>query len=309
MHPRARSSADILASAKAAPTAHFKNYKKARTDTGGPKNRGSSAIYAHALSRFPANGPGLVSAEVSRDELVAPTEDAHHTTQALQNNRLHPPVFTFKSPITPISYREYNKKACNCVAEVTRRITESHNETTLNSSDSLTDNQELELNTSSDTLMDVELAYPSESTVTSSPSTANESRGTEILGLLREEGLDPFDLFLMVFDPQQPKLNVYQAEILDDSNPKLFMILDRIIAHSDGRAKVSQWLKRSGLSFVHDIVSQEMEEVQRTAKLPGPVCVDAGSIKTCISGYPALVPWTTEVLSAAAEASLAHARK
>lgn len=171
------------------------------------------------------------------------------------------------------------------------------------------DNQEIERNASSGTLMHLELAYPSESTAASSPSTTNESRVAEILGLLRGEGLDPFDLFLMVFDPKQPELNDYQAKILDDNNPKLSMILDRIIVHPDGRAKVSQWLKHSGLGFVHDIVSREMEEVQRTAKLPGPVSVDADFIKTCISGYPALVPWTTEVLLSAAEASLAHPGK
>ncbi len=170
------------------------------------------------------------------------------------------------------------------------------------------ENQEFDLAASSDTLMDLELAYPSKSTV-SSPSTTDESRAAEILVSLQEESLSPFDLFLMVFDQHQPLFNAYRAELLEDNNPKLSMILDRIIAHPDGRSKVSQWLKRTGLGFVHDIVNQEMEEVQRASEMPGPVSVDADFIKTCISGYPALVPWTAEVLLSAAEASLAHAGK
>ena len=170
------------------------------------------------------------------------------------------------------------------------------------------EDQEIDLAASSDTLMELELAQSSKSPA-SSPSTTNDSRAAEILVSLQEEGLSPFDLFLMVFDQHQPLFNVYQAELLEDNNPKLSMILDRIIAHPDGRSKVSQWLKRTGLGFVHDIVNQEMEEVQRAAKLPGPVSVDADFIKTCISDYPALVPWTVEVLLSAAGASLVHAGK
>lgn len=134
MHPRARSSADILASAKAAPqTAHFKNYKnlKARADTGGPKNRGPSAIYAHALCKFPANETRLVSGKVSQDELVTANRAAHPTcsTQVLQIGRIQPTVFTFKPPITPTSYNEHSRKACNCVTEVARDM-DSKNEAT-----------------------------------------------------------------------------------------------------------------------------------------------------------------------------------
>ncbi len=65
IHPPARSSADILASARAAQSAYYKSHKKARTGAGGSEHYGLSDVYAHALPRSTTNETGLVSGKIS----------------------------------------------------------------------------------------------------------------------------------------------------------------------------------------------------------------------------------------------------
>lgn len=139
----------------------------------------------------------------------------------------------------------------------------------------------------------------------------HERRISEILTLLRGGRLSPFDLVLEVLDEYKPQYKAYQVEFYKESNQKLSIILDRIAGNPTGRIKLSTWIKGpGGLGVVCEIISDEMDDVQKAENLSGGLTsITPEFIKSwSISGHSDLAPTLTQILLSADETSLAHER-
>lgn len=152
-----------------------------------------------------------------------------------------------------------------------------------------------------------ELDISIESTGDTVSSMTHESRINKILSLLRGGRLSPFDLVLEVLDEYQPKYSSYQVEFYKENNQKLTLLLNKISSNTNGRRKICSWIESSGLDLVCEIVSKEMDEVQKAEKVSTLTSITPDFIKSWdISGRADMAPCMTQILLSAAETRLAH---
>ncbi|KAF8149569.1 hypothetical protein B0H34DRAFT_679328 [Crassisporium funariophilum] len=86
-------------------------------------------------------------------------------------------------------------------------------------------------------------------------------------------------------------------------------MLDCIAGSESGKRKIIAWIKRSGLQFVCEIVSDEMDNVKQVENLPGLSHITPDFIKSwTIHDHADLAPWTTKILLLAAETLQAQSK-
>lgn len=123
-------------------------------------------------------------------------------------------------------------------------------------------------------------------------STADEMSATakhfrNVLDILRDARLSPFDLVLHLLDKSKDEYAQFRSYLYDDDSTKLFKILDLITEHTVGRSKFQEWLRRSAaFEVVTEIIHDEMERVRKADLLTGV----ADITPTYIQSHPILEP-------------------
>ena len=130
----------------------------------------------------------------------------------------------------------------------------------------------------------------------------------DILAVLRSRRLSPFDLILEILDEDKPQYAYHRAEFYKEGNHKLFRILDVILANDSGKRKLKSWIRGSAaLDLVCDVITEEMNLVQKAEQLPGIAAITPEFIKNwTVSTYHELAPCLLHMLSVAAQTSTAE---
>ncbi|RXW21996.1 hypothetical protein EST38_g3858 [Candolleomyces aberdarensis] len=135
------------------------------------------------------------------------------------------------------------------------------------------------------------------------PKKAFVEKASEVLSLLSEAGISPFELVSQLLDGDNDMYRSYRAELYKDTNKRLSTILDLISGSKPGRAKLKGWLKGPiGTSVVGSIIHDEMDELRSEHHLKGLADIDLEYIKD--RELPTFVddaPFTMELLRAAAQ--------
>ncbi|KJA13579.1 hypothetical protein HYPSUDRAFT_543237 [Hypholoma sublateritium FD-334 SS-4] len=106
---------------------------------------------------------------------------------------------------------------------------------------------------------DLRSASPTESV--SAPSmTLHDTCISDVLELLRNRRISPFDFILEVLDGNQPRYHSYQTEFYKEASPKLYAMLDLISQNQNGQKKIRTWIKRSCLETVCEIETAPIPE-------------------------------------------------
>lgn len=136
----------------------------------------------------------------------------------------------------------------------------------------------------------------------------HSDRIEEVLALLRGARQGPFDLVLEILDEDKPEYVHHRAKFYGDNNTKLFELLDIVAANAYGRNKIRTWLKQSqALKLICDIVSEEMNAVQKADQLPGIAAVDLEFLNNwAVSSDHEVAPCLFKILRSAAQTTRAQ---
>ena len=105
-----------------------------------------------------------------------------------------------------------------------------------------------------------------------------------------------------LLDYSNLKYWAYRNELYKEGNKKLSEILELIFSNSPGKEKMTEWMVPHALKIICGKVSDEMDVVQETEKLPGLDAITPEFINTWrISGHQEIAPYLFEILLAAAE--------
>ena len=141
------------------------------------------------------------------------------------------------------------------------------------------------------------------------PPKASKSRAQrfeDVLGILREGRLSPFDLMVELLDDSNLKYWAYRNELYKEENQKLSEILDLVFLNGPGKEKLMEWMLPHALEVVCSKVSDEMDVVQEVEKLPGLDAITPEFIKAWrVSGHQEIAPFLFKILLAAAETASA----
>jgi hypothetical protein len=128
----------------------------------------------------------------------------------------------------------------------------------------------------------------------------------DVLGILREGHLSPFDLMVELLDDSNLKHCAYRNELYKEENIKLSEILELIFSNASGKEKLTEWMLPHALEVICGKVSDEMDVVQKAKKLPGLEAITPEIIKAWrVSGHQEKAPCLFEILLAAAETASA----
>ena len=135
---------------------------------------------------------------------------------------------------------------------------------------------------------------------------SRSQRFENVLDILREGRLSPFDLMVELLDVSNLKYWAYRNELYKEENKKLGEILDLIFSNSPGKEKLKEWMFPHALEVICGKVSDEMDVVREAEKLPGLDAITPKFIETWrISGHQEKAPCLFEILLAAAETASA----
>lgn len=135
-------------------------------------------------------------------------------------------------------------------------------------------------------------------------------RFEDVLGILREGHLSPFDLMVELLDDSNLKYWAYRNELYKEENKKLSEILELIFSNAPGKEKLTEWMLPHALEVICGKVSDEMDVVQEAERLPGLDAITPEFIKAWrVSGHQEKAPCLFEILSAAAETKEKNKKK
>ena len=125
----------------------------------------------------------------------------------------------------------------------------------------------------------------------------------DTLALLRGCRLSPFDLVLEILNEDKPEFSGHRKEFYKEGNEKLSKILDAIVSNGPGRSKLRTWMRKPvAVDLFSEVITQEMNNVQKTELLPGIAAITPEFIKNwTISPHRELAPCLLRVLSTAAQ--------
>ena len=131
-------------------------------------------------------------------------------------------------------------------------------------------------------------------------------RFEDVLAILREGRLSPFDLILHLLDDANLKYWAYRNELYKEENKKLGEVLELIFSNMLGKEKLKEWILPHALEIVCDKVTDEMDLVQEEERLPGLNAITPEFIKTWrVSGHQEKAPFLFKILLTAAETASA----
>ena len=133
-------------------------------------------------------------------------------------------------------------------------------------------------------------------------------RFEDVLGILREGRISPFELMIELLDDSNLKYWAYRNELYKEENKKLNVILDLIFLKAPlaGKEKMTEWMLPHALEVICRKVSNEMDVMQEVEKLPGLDAITPEFIETWrISGQQEKAPYLFGILLAAAETASA----
>ena len=133
------------------------------------------------------------------------------------------------------------------------------------------------------------------------------ARVQDTLAILRGRRLSPFDLILEILDEKKPEYSYHRTEFYKEGNEKLTKILDAILSSEPGKIKLRNWMRQPATTDLFcDVITQEMNNVQKAEQLPGIAAITPEFIKNW-SIFPRreLAPCLLHVLSTAAQTAVA----
>jgi hypothetical protein len=130
-----------------------------------------------------------------------------------------------------------------------------------------------------------------------------EENVKQALICLRNARCSPFDLLLMVLDENRDEFQPYRSRFYMESSQKMENILDAFHKTYRGRRKLRAWLQSPrGLDIMRDIVTEEMDAVQKSEHLSGVSAITPEFIRTwSVSDNSSQAPYLTQVLLTAAQ--------
>ncbi|PPR02842.1 hypothetical protein CVT24_002320 [Panaeolus cyanescens] len=136
----------------------------------------------------------------------------------------------------------------------------------------------------------------------------HSQRISDVLKLLKEGGLSPFDLILEILDETKVEYWDYRTAFYKESSLKMAKILDTIMLSTKGRKKLTTWMQPHAVRLVKEIVEDEIDTLNKANKLSGmsdaikPEYIEAWDM----SKNTVQTPILTEILLAAAETARAR---
>ena len=128
----------------------------------------------------------------------------------------------------------------------------------------------------------------------------------DVLGILREGHLSPFDLMIELLDDSNLKYWEYRNDLYKEENKKLSEILELVFSNASGKESLTKWMLPHALEVICGKVSDEMDVVQEAENLPGLDAITPEFIKAWrVSGHQEKAPYLFEILLAAAETASA----
>lgn len=138
---------------------------------------------------------------------------------------------------------------------------------------------------------------------------SREERIQEVLTLLKDGNLSPFDVILEVLDEANPGYSSYRNELYKEGNRKLSTILDCILTTESGKQKLWSWMRPNALMCISDTIDTEMDSVAEKDRLSGLAEIDPDFIKSwTVATASERAPVLTEILFRAAQTSRAKER-
>jgi hypothetical protein len=136
---------------------------------------------------------------------------------------------------------------------------------------------------------------------------SRSERVQDTLAILRGHRLSPFDLVLEILDKEKPEYSCHRTELYKEGNEKLTKILNAILSSGPGRSKLRNWIRRPvTVDLFCDVITQEMNNVQKAELLPGIAAITPEFIKNwTVFPHQELAPCLLRVLSTAAQTTTA----
>ncbi|KAF8957733.1 hypothetical protein BDZ97DRAFT_1669447 [Flammula alnicola] len=127
-----------------------------------------------------------------------------------------------------------------------------------------------------------------------------------VLNVLRDGRLSPFDLVLDVLDESNPQFSAYRNEFYKAENRKLGQFLDLVLSSTAGKKKLNELILSHALELICEKVTTEMDVVQEAEKLPGLSAITPEFINSwTVSGHRESAPFLFQILLTAAETASA----
>ena len=131
----------------------------------------------------------------------------------------------------------------------------------------------------------------------------------DVLTLLKDGYLSPFDVVLEILDERNPGYSGYRNEFYKEGNQKMPKILDLIIAAGAGKWKLWSWMRPYALVLVCEDIDNEMNTVTKEDLLTGLADITPDFIKSwTIENSCKRAPVLTKILQRAAQTYLAKAK-
>lgn len=128
----------------------------------------------------------------------------------------------------------------------------------------------------------------------------------EVLAILRNNRLSPFDLTIEVLDDSDPRYSYYRTELYKMESKKLGQILDRILSNPAGRKKLDEEIFPHALALIGERITTEMDFVKEAERLPGLNEITPEFIKGWnVLGHQETAPILSRILVTAAESTSA----
>jgi len=135
---------------------------------------------------------------------------------------------------------------------------------------------------------------------------SHAKRINEVINILHDGRISPFDFFLELLDGTNMDFVHYRTELYKEGNNKLAKILDAVLADTKGRRKLYQWMHPHSLDIVCNKVSEEMDTVLAKERLPSLESITPEFIEHWhVPEYQENAPYLSSILSMAAETKTA----
>jgi len=130
----------------------------------------------------------------------------------------------------------------------------------------------------------------------------------DVLALLRDHRLSPFDLVQEILNESQPQYSCYRTEFYKEGNEKLFRFLDTVISVDSGKSKLKAWMQKpAAMDIFCDVITEEMNGIQLAEQLPKIAAVTTPEFirDWTVSSHQEIAPCIQRILLAAAQTSVA----
>ncbi|KAJ2930419.1 hypothetical protein H1R20_g6674, partial [Candolleomyces eurysporus] len=120
---------------------------------------------------------------------------------------------------------------------------------------------------------------------------------------LRAHRLGPFDVINHILDGNSKAFGDYRDKFYMEDNENLDKILTAIANSHKGREKLAQWLQTpTGQKIITDIVSDEMDKVTESERLPGLAVITPDFVKNWkVEHHHQQAPFLLAIIRAAAQ--------